>query len=44
MQVWNEYATEYRAKRDELLSELKEKYRVAEENGDAETQFNKKSA
>lgn len=40
MQVWNEYATEYRAKRDELLSELKEKYRVAEENGDAEAQFN----
>lgn len=40
MRVWNEYATEYRAKRDELLSELKEKYRVAEENGDAEAQFN----
>ena len=40
MQVWNEYATEYRAKRDELLSELKEKYRVAEENWDAEAQFN----
>lgn len=40
MQVWNGYATEYRAKRDELLSELKEKYRVAEENGDVEAQFN----
>lgn len=31
MRVWNEYATEYRAKRDELLSELKAKYRAAEE-------------
>lgn len=40
MQVWNGYATEYRTKRDELLSELKEKYRVAEENGDVEAQFN----
>ena len=40
MQVWNEYATEYRAKRDELLSVLTEKYRAAEESGDAETQFN----
>lgn len=35
MQVWNEYATEYRAKRDELLSELTGRYRAAEENGDA---------
>lgn len=40
MQVWNEYATEYRAKRDELLSELTERYRAAEESGDAEAQFN----
>lgn len=40
MQVWNEYATEYRAKRDELLSELTGRYRAAEENGDAEAQFN----
>lgn len=31
MQVWNGYATEYRAKRDELLSELTERYREAEE-------------
>ena len=44
MRVWNEYAVEYRAKRDELLSELTERYREAEESGDAETQFNKKSA
>lgn len=40
MRVWNEYATEYRAKQDKLLSELTEKYRAAEESGDAETQFN----
>ena len=40
MRVWNEYATEYRAKRDELLSELTERYREAEESGDAEAQFN----
>lgn len=40
MRVLNEYATEYRAKRDELLSELMEKCRAAEENGDAEAQFN----
>lgn len=40
MRVWNEYATEYRAKREELLSELTGRYRAAEENGDAETQFN----
>lgn len=44
MRVWNEYAVEYRAKRDGLLSELTAKYRAAEENGDAEAQFNKKSA
>ena len=40
MRVWNEYATEYCAKREELLSELTGRYRAAEENGDAETQFN----
>lgn len=40
MRVWNEYATEYRAKRDKLLSELTEKYRAEEESGDAEAQFN----
>lgn len=40
MRVWNEYAVEYRAKRDELLSELTARYRAAEESGDAETQFN----
>lgn len=44
MRVWNEYAVEYRAKRDGLLSELTAKYRAAEENGDAEARFNKKSA
>ena len=31
MRVCNEYALEYRAKRDELLSELTERYRAAEE-------------
>lgn len=40
MRVWNEYAVEYCAKRDALLSELTERYRAAEESGDAETQFN----
>lgn len=40
MRVWNEYATEYRAKRDELLTKLTAKYRAAEESGDAEAQFN----
>ena len=40
MRVWNEYATEYCAKRDELLSELTGRYRAAEKSGDAETQFN----
>ena len=40
MRVCNEYATEYRAKRDGLLSELTAKYRAAEESGDAEAQFN----
>lgn len=40
MRVLNEYAVEYCAKRDELLSELTGRYRAAEENGDAETQFN----
>lgn len=39
MRVLNEYAVEYCAKRDELLSELTGRYREAEENGDAETQF-----
>lgn len=33
MRVWNEYAVEYRAKRDELLSELTARYRAAEESG-----------
>ena len=40
MRVWNEYATEYRVKREELLSELTERYREAEESGDTEAQFN----
>lgn len=40
MRIWNEYATEYRVKREELLSELTERYCTAEESGDAEAQFN----